>query len=154
MRTAHRLIAAGVTLVVGSAVLMAQAPARASEEGRRNTALALGAAAAALLLTQHDKTAGVIAGAGAAYAYKRYDDAIGARHDRERYGYYDYRDNDRYRNDRYNNDRYNSDRYRNDRYYNDRYSNSRYDGDRYYNNRNDYRYDGRNHRGDHDRDDR
>jgi hypothetical protein len=142
MRINRRLTAAAVALAMGAGIVVTPVAANASEEGRRNTALALGAAAAYLLTTQKNKTAGIVAGAGAAYAYKRYDDSIKDRHNRERYGYYDrdYRYNDR--NDRYGNERYdrygrNDDRYydaRDYRYndrYNDRYSDSRYN-DRYY----------------------
>src|SRR5262249_28402039 len=47
--------------------------ALASEEGRRNTATALGAAAVYSLLTKKT-TQGLILGAGSLYAYKRYRD--------------------------------------------------------------------------------
>ena len=49
-------------------------PAHASSEGRKNTAIGLGAAAVHQLLTGKTTNA-VIAGAGAAAAYKRYKDA-------------------------------------------------------------------------------
>jgi hypothetical protein len=68
---------------MGSA-LAVPAAARASEEGRRNTTLALGAGAAYLLLTQKNKLPGIAAAAGTAYAYKRYDDSVRARRDRDR----------------------------------------------------------------------
>jgi len=150
MKVTHRFTAAALTAVLGAGILAAPLAAQASEEGRKNTAIGLGAAAAYLLLTQKDKVPGLIAGAGAAYAYKKYDDARKDRQDRDRYGYYGRndrydsrydrnrdlyhdRDNDRtYRTDR------NSDRYYNDRY-NDRPYNDRYD----YRNRIDHRYDNR-----------
>ena len=171
MRLNHRFTAAALTAVFGAGILSAPAIAGASEEGRKNTAIGLGAAAAYLLLTQKDKVPGLIAGAGAAYAYKKYDDAKKDRQDRERYGYYGgdrfdsrydsrydrnrdlYHDrgNDRvYRTDRNYNDRYYNDRYYNDRNYNDRYnSGSRYNGG--YNNRYDSGYNSRyDYRGDRD----
>ena len=151
MKVTHRFTAAALTAVLGAGILAAPLSAHASEEGRKNAAIGLGAAAAYLLLTQKDKVPGLIAGAGAAYAYKKYDDARRDRQDRERYGYYDR--NDRYdsrydRNrdlyhDRYNDRTYRTDRYNdryNDRYYNDRPSYDRYDyrnRDNYYNDRND-----------------
>jgi hypothetical protein len=49
-------------------------PAHASSEGRKNTAIALGAAAVHQLLNGKTTNA-VVAGAGAAAAYKRYKDA-------------------------------------------------------------------------------
>jgi hypothetical protein len=153
MNRIHRLVATGCAVVMGAGLVTAPIAARASEEGRRNTALGLGAAAAYLLLSQRNKTAGIAAAAGAAYAYKRYDDSVRARHQWENYGYY----NDRYDrngyNDSYDRNNYNYDRngYRGDRNndnydrngYNDRNShnydrngyNDRYDrnnGDRYY----------------------
>ncbi len=64
--------------------LIAPITARASEEGRRNTTLGLGAASAALLLTQKNKLPGILAGVGAVYAYSRYEHSINARHARER----------------------------------------------------------------------
>ena len=141
----HRFSTAAVALVTCAGMLAVPNMAGASEQGRRNTALALGAAAGYLLLTQKDKTMGLVAGAGAAYAYKRYDDSVRDRHNRERYGYYDgyYNDrNDRY-GSRYGNTRYDgSYRYdgsRYDRYdgYDSGYSNTRYDryDDPYYNDR-------------------
>lgn len=139
----NRLTAAGVAVVMGGGIMAVPTSARASEEGRKNTALALGAAAGYLLLTQKNKLPGLVAGAGAAFAFKRYDDSVKDRHRRQRYGYNDGSYNDRYRNDRYN-DRYNDDRYG----YGSRYDGSyRYDGggygsynDRNYNDRYDDRY--------------
>ena len=146
MKITRRITAAALTAVMGAGLLLTPAMARASEEGRRNTALGLGAVAAALLLTQRNKLPGIIAGVGAAAAYKRYDDSIRDRHRYERYGYYDYRDDRNRRNDRYDrnnrdsryNDRY-DDRYdrndrnrnndRNDRYYHRTNRNDHYDGD-------------------------
>lgn len=110
MNIVQRLTAWGLAAVMGSGLMTVPLAARASEEGHRNSALALGAAAAALLLTQKNKTAGIIAGAGAAIALKNQQDAISARHRRER-DYWDYQD-DRYDNrrdrDRYSDPRWNN----------------------------------------------
>lgn len=137
MRLSQRMTAGALTLVIGLGMFALPMNARASEEGRRNTALALGAAAAGLLLTQRNKLPGVVAAAGAAYAYSRYQDRVNQRHRWNRdYDYYDRndRDYDRYnRNDRY--DRYDRDDRRDpdDRQYYDRYDtynrNDRYDRD-------------------------
>ena len=146
MKISQRLTAGAITLVMGLGLFAIPTSARASEEGRRNTAIGLGVAAGALLLTQKNKLPGIAAAAGAAYAYKRYQDKVNDRHKRERYYGYDNRYDDRYYNDRYDRDygytndrdyRYtNRDRY--DRY--DRYdSDYRYD-DRRYNRRYDDRY--------------
>jgi hypothetical protein len=129
-----RLTAIGIAVAMGTSILATPVAARASEEGRRNTTLALGAAAAALLLTQKNKLPGIVAGAGAAYAYSRYNDSVKSRHDREDY-YYGRNGRDRY-GDRYNRDEYRYDN-RNDRYDN-RYDRNRID-DRHYS-RKDSRY--------------
>jgi len=56
-------------------LLMAAGPAaHAGSKGRKNTTLALGALAVQQLLSKKT-TNGLIAGAGAAYAYKRYQDS-------------------------------------------------------------------------------
>jgi hypothetical protein len=87
---------AGMLALGLSAGVLAARPAQASSAGRRNTAIGLGAAAVYELL-RGDTTTGVVLGAGAAYGFKRYEDAK----DREdRYRYYD-----RYHGDRYG-DRY------------------------------------------------
>ena len=84
-----RLIAAALlTAFIGATTLAAPMAARASEEGKRNTTLGLGAAAAALLLTQKNKLPGAIAGAGAAYSYVQYQNDINKRHKRERLSAY------------------------------------------------------------------
>jgi hypothetical protein len=70
-----RILASAMALVVSAGLLSISAPgAHASSKGRRNTAIGLGALAAYGLLS--GKTgAGLLAGAGAAYAYKRYRDS-------------------------------------------------------------------------------
>lgn len=83
------MIAAGLlTAFIGTTTLTAPVAARASEEGKRNTTLGLGAAAAALLLTQKNKLPGALVGAGAVYAYSQYQNDINKRHKRERLSAY------------------------------------------------------------------
>ena len=137
MTIAQRLTSVGVALSIGFGAIVAPGAAMASEEGKKNTALGIGAAAAALLLTQKNKLPGIVAAAGAAYAYKKYDDDVRSRHRRENDYGYDYRRDDRYNNKYENNYRYNRDNYdRNDRYNRDNYdSNYRYNSD--YRNRRD-----------------
>jgi hypothetical protein len=73
--------AAAAAIVVG---MVAMPPnATASEEGRRNTAYALGAATLYLGIKKKTIPA-LIAGAGTVYAAKRMQDSIDARHKRER----------------------------------------------------------------------
>ena len=76
-------------LVTFSSVVAPMA-AQASEEGRRNTTYALGAAAAALLLTQKNKLPGLLAAGGTAYAYSQLHNDIIRRHRRERASAYHY----------------------------------------------------------------
>lgn len=125
MTRTHRLTAGALALFTAVGMLAGPVAARASENGRKNTALALGAVAAGLLLTQKNKLPGIVAAAGAAYAYSRYNDSVQDRHRWERDGYY----NDRY--DRYDSHYNYNDRNRNDHYdrydRNDRNSNGRYD---------------------------
>jgi hypothetical protein len=101
----------GCGMAVAALALLAVAPAYAGAKGRRNTAAVLGAAAAYEAI-QGQGGAALVLGAGAIGAYGRYRDA----RDRERYGYYgrryrrsgyrdrgyyDDRDEDRYRSRRY-----------------------------------------------------
>jgi hypothetical protein len=70
-----RWMAGLMALVVSSGLLLTGAPgAQASSKGRLNTTLGLGAATIFSLL-KGKTTQGLILGAGAAYAYKRYNDA-------------------------------------------------------------------------------
>ena len=70
--------------VAAFGTVLAPIAAQASEEGRRNTTYGLGAAAAALLITQKNKLPGLLAAGGAAYAYSQLDHDINKRHRRER----------------------------------------------------------------------
>src|SRR5438093_1511423 len=83
----NRLIAGLLALALSAGLFLFGAPmAQAGSKGRKNTAIGLGALAAYQLL-KGKTTTGVVAGAGAAaaYAYKRYDDA---RKDERRYSRY------------------------------------------------------------------
>ena len=104
MKRLHSLTAIALTGMVGFTSICAPLAARASEEGKRNTALGLGAAAIALLLTQKNKLPGLVVAGGAAYAYSQADRY---RHNRD---YNRYGEGDRNRND----NRDNQDRYRQD----------------------------------------
>ena len=84
IRNTRVIAAALLTAFIGTTTLAAPMAARASEEGKRNTTLGLGAAAAALLLTQKNKLPGALAGAGAVYSYTQYQNDINRRHKRER----------------------------------------------------------------------
>ncbi|MDQ2798833.1 MAG: hypothetical protein M3Y13_04215, partial [Armatimonadota bacterium] len=63
----------GALLVMGGLTL-APSTARAGADGKKNTALAVGAAALYELLN-HKTTEGLVLGAGAAYAAKQYEDS-------------------------------------------------------------------------------
>ena len=77
------LVALALTALLAIAIT-APLGAAASEEGRRNTTLGLGAASAALLLTQRNKLPGILVGAGAVYSYSQYLRDINHRHAHER----------------------------------------------------------------------
>jgi hypothetical protein len=149
MKRLHSLTAIAFTGLVGFTSLCAPMAAVASEQGKKNTALGLGAAALGLLLTQKNKLTGLVAAGGAAYAYSQYDKDVKNRHQRERDGYYDRGSNNDYRTNRdtYNN-RYNQNsRYRtnrdngNDPYNQDSgYRNNRDDYNNRYNQDSGYRY--------------
>lgn len=77
-----------LALAVSAGLLFAGAPAtEASSKGRKNTTYALGAVAVYSLL-KGKTTQGLIAGAGTAYAYKRYRDARKVENRRARYTRY------------------------------------------------------------------
>ena len=107
-KTISMVLAAG--LLTAGMTTLAPKPARAGADGRRNTTIALGAAAVYELL-QHKTTNALILGAGAAYAEKQYENARKSERDKNnnrRYyrpgsGYYDnnggyYDNNGRYQN--------------------------------------------------------
>ncbi len=88
MRRYNRLIAPLGLLTFLSTTLVTPITAYASEQGHKNTAIGLGAASALLLLTQRNKLPGILAGAGAAYAYSQSERDMAARHRRERWRAY------------------------------------------------------------------
>jgi hypothetical protein len=80
-----RWIASLMALAVSAGLLLAAGPAaNASSKGRKNTTIALGAAAAYSLL-KGKTTQGLVLGAGTAYAYKRYKDARDDERRRDRF---------------------------------------------------------------------
>jgi hypothetical protein len=80
-----RWIASGLAAMVFGTGLVLPIKARASEEGRRNTTIGLGALSVYLFARKGDKLPAFASAAGTVYAYKRYDDAIKARHKRQSY---------------------------------------------------------------------
>lgn len=84
MRQAPRFTGLILAALVGFSGVAAPIAVQASEEGKRNTTYGLGAAAAALLLTQKNKLPGLLAAGGAVYAYSQYQRDINSRHHRER----------------------------------------------------------------------
>ncbi len=83
----QRMWIAGTLALLAVGGTLGTLPAQASTSGRRNTAIALGAAAV-YELVKGNTTAGIALGAGAAYGYKRYEDE---KRYEDRYGFYDRR---------------------------------------------------------------
>lgn len=79
-----RLFGVAAAALVIAGTLAAPVAARASEDGRRNTMLGLGALTGYLFTRGGSKAPAFIGAAGTAYAYKRYDDSVRGRHARER----------------------------------------------------------------------
>jgi hypothetical protein len=84
MKPRNRLFAGAIAFVFMAGVASAPIAASASEEGRRNTTLGLGALTGYLFTRGGNKVPAFVGAAATAYAYKRYDDSIKARHKRER----------------------------------------------------------------------
>jgi len=83
----NRFMAAVLGTAFGASMLTMSVPAaHAGSKGRKTTAIAVGAVALQQLLSGKT-TNGLIAGAGAAYAYKRYKDARDDEKRRDRYYY-------------------------------------------------------------------
>ena len=125
MKYTNRFAALTLAATMGAGFVTMPFAAHASEEGKRNTAIGLGVAAAALLLTQRNKAPGAIVAAGAVIAATQIDTHDHDRYRRERdYGY----DNRYYDSRRYNvGYGYNDNRHYNDDY---RYSHEQYSRDR------------------------
>jgi hypothetical protein len=87
MNTRTRFFAGALAAMFMGGVAAAPMAAHASEEGRRNTTLGLGAATAYLFTRGGSKLPAFAGAAATAYAYKRYDDKIKARKKREKYQY-------------------------------------------------------------------
>ena len=122
----------GLSFMAG---ILTPTTASASEEGRRNTALALGAVTGYLFTRGGSKVPAFAGLAATAYAAKKYNDSVQDRRRSEQY-YGRYNDYNGGRYDRYAGGRYNRDRYvSHDR---DRCD----DGDRHY-----YRHDNGKHKG-------
>lgn len=85
MQPKGRIFASAMAIVTMAGMALAPVAVRASEEGRRNTALGLGAVTAYLFTRRGNKIPAFAGLAATAYAYKRYDDSIKARHRRENY---------------------------------------------------------------------
>ena len=125
MKNTNKITAALLALTITAGTLIAPIAANASEEGKRNTTIGLGALALGLLLTQKNKLPGIVAAGGAAYAYSQYDASVRNRHRRENDDYY-YRNGDRdnrnhnndsgYRNDNRDNRNHNNDSRNHDGY--------------------------------------
>ncbi len=98
-RIRHQGIVLGLTVCLLASI--GTQSAFASEEGHRNTAMGLGVVSAALLLTQKNKTAGIVAGVGAVYAESEHQRATRNRHrDETDWGSSDNRDSRDYREER------------------------------------------------------
>lgn len=140
----------GALLMLGT-TLLAPLAAHAGADGRKNTAIALGAAAAYELLLKHQTGAGLVLGAGAAYAGKRYEDA--RRSERDQNNRYYYRNGYPYGSNNNNNGSNNNGYYDNNGNYHNSYNNNGYDnsydnngyGNNGYKNNQDYQRQGRRH---------
>jgi len=80
-----RWLATGMAAAIFGTGLLVPPLAQAGETGRRNTAYGLGALTLYLFSRGGDKFPAFLSGLGTAYAIKRYDDAVKARHKRQRY---------------------------------------------------------------------
>ncbi len=113
-----RRLATAVIAIFVMAGLTLPATVQASEEGRRNTTLGLGALTLHLL-SQGDALPALASAAGTYYAYNRWNDAIQERHEREWHSDRWY-DRDDWRYDRRHDDRDRWARHDDHRYYEDR----------------------------------
>jgi hypothetical protein len=84
MQTKNRFFAGAMAALFIAGTALTPIAANASEDGRRNTTLGLGALTGYLFTRGGSKVPAFIGLAGTAYAYKRYQDSINARHKRER----------------------------------------------------------------------
>jgi len=84
MQRSTRYFGAAMAAMFIGGITLTPVAAHASEEGRRNTTLGLGALTGYLFTRGGSKVPAFIGLAGTAYAYKRYNDSISARHAREK----------------------------------------------------------------------
>lgn len=85
MQRRTRLFAGTMAALFIAGTALTPIAASASEEGRRNTTLGLGALTGYLFTRRGNKVPAFLAAGATGYAYKRYDDSIRARHRRERW---------------------------------------------------------------------
>lgn len=105
----------GAMMMLGGTLLTPLA-AHAGADGRKNTTIALGAAAAYELLLKHQVVPGLVLGAGAAYAEKGYEDSRRSERDNNNRNYYRRGSSHGYNNG-YNNNNYNRGNNNNNGYY-------------------------------------
>ncbi len=84
MQRRTRFVAGAMAALFMAGATLIPVAAAASEEGRRNTTLGLGALTGYLFTRGGNKVPAFIGLGATAYAYKRYQDKINARHRRER----------------------------------------------------------------------
>jgi hypothetical protein len=77
-----RIIATGLIALFGFGTVAPAALARANEKNAHNLAIGTTAAAAYLLSQKKTRVLGVVAAGGAAYAWKKHNDAVKQRHNR------------------------------------------------------------------------
>jgi hypothetical protein len=95
--TNNRFFGAAMAAIFIAGLAAAPDAAGASEEGRRNTTLALGALTGYLFTRGGNKVPAFLSLGATAYAYSRYNDSISSRHRRERRAKARYYRNLRYR---------------------------------------------------------
>ena len=85
MHKKTKFVAAAVAALFFAGTIATPIAAKASEEGRRNTALGLGAVTAYLFTRGGSKVPAFVGLGATAYAYKKYQDKFNDRKKRERY---------------------------------------------------------------------
>lgn len=91
MQKRTRWLGSLMAAVFMAGVALVPLNAQASEEGRRNTTIGLGALTGYLFTRKGNKVPAFVSLGATAYAYKRYDDSIRSRHRRQRAYYYRHR---------------------------------------------------------------
>ena len=85
------IFAGAMTALMMALALVTPFAAQASEEGKKNTTLGLGALTGYLFTRRGSKVPAFIGLGATAYAYKQYNDSIRARHRRQRAYAYNHR---------------------------------------------------------------